>query len=393
MEKTAEQCNYSKQVNAEDCKKSSFTTQKNHLMGAPQLPFAETFPCGSKTPLTQYQPNSLHPFAVPYASWAQFYSSPHVTATVFNGTTFYYYHGNPNPANGCQTNLTPTTNCDCFKRAQTSDAADQAHSERLSSINHGLPGHVTSPRSPNRRASFASISSTSSRSSSPFLSSIGSCNSARDSGLVSMTDDDTSSIHEPNHVETREDKLLLLVKEAAEEILSEKNLSQNSYLLRQMKRNQDGYVSIKLLASSKQIRKITNSHNLLLLALQSSKKLKVNKSNTKVKRRVPIINPLDARKTLTSLVLIDPRDINGIDDVTQKFKAYGEMAQIRIVRPGKPIPAYLKGYTNAIPKLGKVKYTFQSSVTISFVNKAVYGKFNHKKLEQVFIHAKCNHNI
>ena len=291
----------------------------------------------------------------PYTSFNQFlcYNTPHgpVTPSIVNGTTFYHYHRNP-IAHIPQNHLMPPPTCACSATIACSSLRGQDDSDAFSSI-HRAHSSCVDPVSSNGCPSFTPNSALSSRSSSPFLSSIGST-SARDSGLVSMTDDDTSSIHEPTNIGAREDNLLQLVKEAAEEVMSDKNVCKDSYLFRQMKRNREGFVSIKLLGNSRQIRTITNSHNLLVLALQSSKHLELNKSNTKVKRRQPLPINMDAGKSLTSLLLIDPKDISGIDDITQKLKAYGEMSQIRMVRPGRPIPPYLRGYANTIPQLGKV---------------------------------------
>ena len=272
------------------------------------------------------------------------YNSPHgpVTASVVNGTTFYHYHGNPKK-NPCETNQ----NENYILVTPLANDAGCSHS----SINQ----HHNCMTAPTSRNSIDSISTTSSRSVSPSLSSADSSNSARDSGLVSMTDDDASLFHEPNCERVSEDKLLQLVKETAEEVLSDENLTQDSYLLRQMKRNKDGYVSIKLLGSSKKIRKITRSHNLLLLALKSSEKLEVNHSNSKVKRTSPPSILSEPTKLVTSLLLIDPKNVTGIEDITGKFKTYGKMSQIRIIWPGRPLPPYLKVYTNAVPQLGKVR--------------------------------------
>ena len=279
-----------------------------------------------------------------------------VSASVFNGTTFYHYYNNAiSNSQEQHENVFHDhgRECPCSdpeKAKQTIEkksklASSSIHREQSSS------GEVT-----NRCLSFTSISSASSRSSSPFLLSTRS--SARDSGLVSTasTDDDASLVH-ASSCKIAEKNLVESIKQAAEEAMSDETLLKNSYLFRQMKRNAEGFVSIKLLASSKKLKKLLSPGNesLLLSALLNSDKLKVNKTNTKVRRCFPPSGPFISNKKTTSLVLINPKNIDGIEDVTKIMKVYGEISQIRILRPDRPLPLYLKVYSNLIPQLGKVR--------------------------------------
>ena len=283
------------------------------------------------------------------------YHTPHgpVTVTVFNGTTYYHHQKN------FETLLSgkvlyetdnPTSMC--------SNCGSSLPRERKPSFFPSALNASCSSTPHNNSCSIASHSGSSSRSSTPPSSYFGSSASARDSGLVSntSTDDDASLIQESSYAELREEKLLREIKDAAEELMSDEYLTKNSYLLRQIKRNPEGYISIKLLACLKKIKKLTKSHHLLVLALKSSKELKMNDTNTKVKRSQPVSNQLMPKKETASLILIDPSDINGIEDIDRKFKKYGHLSQVQIVRPGRALPPHLKGYANAIPQLGEVMH-------------------------------------
>uniref|UniRef100_H2YWA0 HTH La-type RNA-binding domain-containing protein n=1 Tax=Ciona savignyi TaxID=51511 RepID=H2YWA0_CIOSA len=147
--------------------------------------------------------------------------------------------------------------------------------------------------------------SSSSRSSSPFLLSHSDC--TRDSGVISTesTDEDIPFLRVERRREIAYEKLLQKIVVAAEETFSDEGLSKDAYLLRQIRRYSQGFVSMKLVASVKAIKKLTRDYNTVVLALRKSCKLEINEAGTKVRRKEQIPEKfLRIIKDPTSLVVI-----------------------------------------------------------------------------------------
>ncbi|MCJ8737864.1 hypothetical protein PDJAM_G00028940 [Pangasius djambal] len=152
--------------------------------------------------------------------------------------------------------------------------------------------------------------------------------------------------------------------------LSDENLEADAFLLKHVQRNKMGYVSLKLLTSFKKIRDLTRDWRTTLAAAQTSRHLEVNEIGTKVRRRTPIPDRLLCIPT-TKLLLVwnflasasstkfedsgSPKaDQQGImETAMHMFASYGTITSLRILRPGKEIPAELKRYAKKHAELGR----------------------------------------
>uniref|UniRef100_H2XRN3 HTH La-type RNA-binding domain-containing protein n=2 Tax=Ciona intestinalis TaxID=7719 RepID=H2XRN3_CIOIN len=217
----------------------------------------------------------------------------------------------------------------------------------------------TPPQSRNSLSSATpnpSSLSSSSRSSSPFLHSHS--DSTRDSGIISTesADEDVPFVLMERRRDIAFEKLLQKIIAIVEDTLSNEKLTKDLYVLRQMRRNSQGYVSLKLVASVKAIKKLTSDYDTVVLALRKSNKLEVNKSATKVRRKDALpAKSVATSKEPSSLVVVGLPEVEAtIESVISKYKEFGTIAQVRILSPKRPIPAYLQGYVAALPYLGQM---------------------------------------
>ncbi|TSM94654.1 La-related protein 6 [Bagarius yarrelli] len=152
--------------------------------------------------------------------------------------------------------------------------------------------------------------------------------------------------------------------------LSDENLEADAFLLKHVQRNKMGYVSLKLLTSFKKIRDLTRDWRSTLAAAQTSQHLEVNEMGSKVRRKTPIPDRLLCIPT-TKLLLVwnflacasttefadrrssmsDQQQI--METAMQMFGSFGAITSLRILRPGKEIPAELKRYAKKHTELGR----------------------------------------
>ncbi|XP_043576659.1 la-related protein 6-like isoform X1 [Chiloscyllium plagiosum] len=146
--------------------------------------------------------------------------------------------------------------------------------------------------------------------------------------------------------------------------LSDENLAVDSFLLKHMKRNKTGYISIKLLTSFKKVKCLTKDWKATAYALNYSKLLEINPEGTKIRRKIPVPDfllsvPPSKRILAWNLNKYFPEKnnemwgrINIMETAMKIFAIYGPISSIRILQPGKEIPAELKKYRLKYPEVG-----------------------------------------
>ncbi|KAM9817449.1 la-related protein 6a [Neosynchiropus ocellatus] len=158
--------------------------------------------------------------------------------------------------------------------------------------------------------------------------------------------------------------------------LSDENLEHDAFLLKHVRRNKLGFVSVKLLTSFKKVKHLTRDWRTTAYALRHSKILELNDEGRKVRRKSAV--PVFASESLPSrmLLLSDLRrwpelatltegsKENGSSDggATQQeqlmklllkaFGTYGAIASVRVLKPGKDLPADLKRLSGRYTQLG-----------------------------------------
>ncbi|XP_036375165.1 la-related protein 6b [Megalops cyprinoides] len=150
-----------------------------------------------------------------------------------------------------------------------------------------------------------------------------------------------------------------------ENYLSNENLAEDAFLLKHVQRNRMGYVSLKLLTSFKKIRELTRDWRITLAAARSSQLLEVNEEGTKVRRKEPVPDWLlrvPTSKLLLAWNLLGEHsseeaarrvEQQGLMETAMRlFGTYGSISSLRILRPGKELPAELKKYSKKHIELG-----------------------------------------
>merc|ERR1712008_247576 len=128
--------------------------------------------------------------------------------------------------------------------------------------------------------------------------------------------------------------------------------TKDKFLLKHVKRNKEGFVSLKLISSFKRVKHLTKDWRQVAVAIErKSNKLEVNDLKTKVRRldALPEYDETTPSRTVVALNL--PIERPTIEAVAELFKVCGELVLVRILRPGNPIPADVKPFSNKRPEM------------------------------------------
>uniref|UniRef100_UPI0037E7FE07 la-related protein 6a n=1 Tax=Semicossyphus pulcher TaxID=241346 RepID=UPI0037E7FE07 len=155
--------------------------------------------------------------------------------------------------------------------------------------------------------------------------------------------------------------------------LSDENLEHDAFLLKHVRRNKLGFVSVKLLTSFKKVKHLTRDWRTTAYALRHSKILELNDEGRKVRRKsaVPVFasESLPSRMLLLSdlqrwpeLAALTKENGGSEGGATQQeqlmklllkaFGTYGAIASVRVLKPGKDLPADLKRLSSRYTQLG-----------------------------------------
>jgi len=138
------------------------------------------------------------------------------------------------------------------------------------------------------------------------------------------------------------DELIDKICAQVEFYFSDENIIKDAFLLKHVKRNKEGYVSLKLISSFKKVKHLSRDWRVIGAALAKSKKLEVNLQGTKLRR----VNPLpffdQTTPSRTILAANLPIEKLTIESVAEIFKSCGEIALIRVLKPGHPVPSEVR---------------------------------------------------
>lgn len=156
---------------------------------------------------------------------------------------------------------------------------------------------------------------------------------------------------EESPFEPPDDDLVKRIVDQVEFYFSDENIAKDAFLLKHVRRNKEGYVSLKLISSFKRVKHLAKNWRVVAYSLQKSTKLEVNEAKTKL-RRVDPLPPFDQTTPSRTIVVINlPMDKPTIENVAEIFREFGEIALIRILRPGSSIPADVRSFANKHPEM------------------------------------------
>ncbi|XP_051484987.1 la-related protein 6 [Apus apus] len=194
----------------------------------------------------------------------------------------------------------------------------------------------------------------------------GSC-SEEDSGRCGRSsggenDDDSDQNWKPP-----ENDLIQKLIAQIEYYFSDENLEKDAFLLKHVRRNKMGYVSVKLLTSFKKVKHLTRDWRTTAYALKYSDTLELNDDNRKVRRITPV--PVFSSENLPTRMLLvydihmelqalSKQQENGcmqeriMEHLLRTFVTFGVISSVRILKPGRDLPPDIRRVSNRYPQLG-----------------------------------------
>ena len=149
-----------------------------------------------------------------------------------------------------------------------------------------------------------------------------------------------------------DDDLKEKIQNQVEFYFSDVNILKDAFLLKHVRRNKQGYVSLKLITSFKKLKSLTKDYRVVAYSLRESEKLEVNEEGTKVRRKDPLPDYDETTPSRTVVAVNLTRENPTIEGVAELFAGCGEIALIRILRPGKVVPQDVKKHLNRHPEIG-----------------------------------------
>uniref|UniRef100_A0A8C8VI45 La ribonucleoprotein 6, translational regulator n=1 Tax=Pelusios castaneus TaxID=367368 RepID=A0A8C8VI45_9SAUR len=166
-----------------------------------------------------------------------------------------------------------------------------------------------------------------------------------------------------------DNELIQRIITQVEYYFSDENLEKDAFLLKHVRRNKMGYVSVKLLTSFKKVKHLTRDWRTTAYALRYSDILELNEDSRKVRRNTPV--PVFASENLPSKMLL-VYDIHLISELQvlskdqengymqekmmelllKTFVTFGVISSVRILKPGKDLPPDIKRFSNRYTQVG-----------------------------------------
>lgn len=134
---------------------------------------------------------------------------------------------------------------------------------------------------------------------------------------------------------------------------SDANIVKDAFLLKHVRRNKEGYVSLKLISSFKRVKHLAKDWRAVAFAISKSEKLELNESGTKLRRKEPLpaYDQTTPSRTVVAINLAEEKPVT-IESVAELFRGCGEIALIRVLRPGNPVPSDVRHFVNKHPEMG-----------------------------------------
>merc|ERR1712130_519379 len=165
-------------------------------------------------------------------------------------------------------------------------------------------------------------------------------------GILEETSKEEAPFSEPD------EDLCEKITQQVEFYFSDANITKDKFLLKHVKRNKEGFVSLKLISSFKRVKHLTKDWRQVAFAIKKcSQKLEVNDLETKVRRTEELPAYDETTPSRTVVVLNLPMDRPTIEGVSEIFSCFGDIVLVRILRPGTPIPTDIKPYVAKHPEM------------------------------------------
>lgn len=162
---------------------------------------------------------------------------------------------------------------------------------------------------------------------------------------------DDHATKEPEFVPPNDEQRDKIIKQV-EFYFSDANILKDAFLLKHVRRNKMGYVSIKLITSFKKMKSVTKDYRVVAYSLRQSNELEVNEEGTKVRRKKPLPEYDETTPSRSVVVINLPMENPSIENIAEMFSKCGDVALIRIIKPNSSIPQDVKKHINKHPEIG-----------------------------------------
>lgn len=153
-------------------------------------------------------------------------------------------------------------------------------------------------------------------------------------------------------IEIPDDDFCEKIVEQVEFYFSDDSLLRDAFLLKHVRRNKEGYVSLKLVSSFKRVRALTKDWRVVGIAIKrKSKSIELNDIETKIRRVDPLPMHDETMPSRTVVATNLPCEKLTVEKVYEIFAKCGEIALVRILRPNCSIPADIRQFVNKHPEL------------------------------------------
>ncbi|GFY58566.1 la-related protein 6 [Trichonephila inaurata madagascariensis] len=133
------------------------------------------------------------------------------------------------------------------------------------------------------------------------------------------------------HFKIPSEALLEKIVQQAEFYFSDFNILKNNFLLKHVRRNKEGYVSLKLVASFRKIKSMTKDWRVVAYSLESSKLLELNAEKTKIRRIEPIPKLEETNLGKTVIVFNLPFQNPNSEELKEMFSKFGNIIHAEIM--------------------------------------------------------------
>ncbi|XP_013781104.1 la-related protein 6-like [Limulus polyphemus] len=161
------------------------------------------------------------------------------------------------------------------------------------------------------------------------------------------SDNDIDNFKPVDNFEAPSQELVNKIIKEVEYYFSNENLLKDSFLLKHIKRNKQGYVSLKLVASFRKVKRLSKDCEVIAYSLRQSEKLDLNTEGTKIKLKNYL--PTNDDKSARSVVAYNlPLGQPSAEHVKELFSKCGDVSQVRILQPGSTIPSDIKCHLSRV---------------------------------------------
>ncbi|GFO13669.1 LA-related protein 6-like [Plakobranchus ocellatus] len=153
-------------------------------------------------------------------------------------------------------------------------------------------------------------------------------------------------------IEPPDEDLQKKIVSLVEFYFSDESILKDAFLLKHVRRNRYGFVSIKLITSFKKMKTLTKDYREVAYSLKKSEKLELNDECTKVRRKQPLPDYDETVPSRTVVALNLPLENPTMENMAEIFSKCGSVNNFRILRPGCSVPSDLHKFASKHPELG-----------------------------------------